>query len=94
MALGGNSAASAASAAIDHVRDWVYGTNGKWTSMAVPSEGLYGESKGLYFSYPVVCKNGDYEIVKGLSIDDFSRQRLEETNKELLGERDGVKAQL
>lgn len=62
--------------------------------MAVPSEGLYGESKGLYFSYPVVIKNGEYEVVKGLSVDAFSQKRLEETNKELLGERDGVKAQL
>jgi len=93
-ARGASSAASAASAAIDHVRDWVLGTNGQWTSMGVLSEGLYGEAKGLYFSYPVICKGGDYTVVKGLKIDDFSRKRLDETNKELLEEREGVKPQL
>lgn len=89
-ARGASSAASAASAAIDHMRDWIRGTNGQWVSMAVWSEGLYGESKGTYFSYPVICKNGDYQIVKGLTIDAFSRARLDETNKELLSEKEAV----
>eukprot|EP01112_Ceratiomyxa_fruticulosa_P013749 TRINITY_DN3883_c0_g1_i1.p1 TRINITY_DN3883_c0_g1~~TRINITY_DN3883_c0_g1_i1.p1 ORF type:complete len:332 (+),score=85.29 TRINITY_DN3883_c0_g1_i1:874-1869(+) len=66
-----SSAASAASAAIDHMRDWTYGTNGKWTSMAIYSEGDYGADKGLYFSYPVICSNGNYNVVKGLELDAY-----------------------
>jgi malate dehydrogenase len=91
-ARGQSSAASAASAAIDHVRDWVRGTpDGDWVSMAVPSDGSYGIKEGVIYSYPVTCKNGDYQLVQGLSIDEFSRQRMDATHKELLEERDGVK---
>jgi len=91
-ARGASSAASAASAAIDHVRDWVLGTpDGDWVSMAVPSDGSYGIAAGVIYGYPVTCKNGDYQIVQGLSINDFSRQRMDATLKELLEERDGVK---
>ncbi|MFI4914708.1 MAG: malate dehydrogenase [Steroidobacterales bacterium] len=91
-ARGSSSAASAASAALDHVRTWMSGTaEGDWTSMAIPSDGSYGIKEGLIYSYPVTCKNGDYQIVPGLSIDAFSRQRMDATEKELLEERDGVK---
>ena len=91
-ARGASSAASAASAAIDHVRDWVLGTpDGDWVSMAVPSDGSYGIPAGVIYGYPVTCKNGDYQIVQGLSINEFSRQRMDATLKELLEERDGVK---
>jgi malate dehydrogenase len=91
-ARGASSAASAASAAIDHVRDWVLGTKeGDWVSMAVPSDGSYGIPTGVIYGYPVTCKNGDYQIVQGLSINEFSRQRMDATHKELLEERDGVK---
>jgi malate dehydrogenase len=91
-ARGASSAASAASAAIDHVRDWVKGTaDGDWASMAVPSDGSYGIPAGVIYGYPVTCKNGDYQIVQGLAINDFSRERLTATHKELLEERDGVK---
>ncbi len=91
-ARGASSAASAASAAIDHVRDWVKGTaDGDWVSMGVPSDGSYGIPAGVIYGFPVTCKNGDYQIVQGLSVNDFSRQRMEATHKELLEERDGVK---
>src|SRR4051812_23428253 len=91
-ARGQSSAASAASAAIDHVRDWVRGTpDGDWTSMAVPSDGSYGIKEGLIYSYPVTCRNGEYQVVQGLSIDEFSRGRMDATEKELREERDGVK---
>jgi len=91
-ARGASSAASAASAAIDHVRDWVNGTaDGDWVSMGVPSDGSYGIAEGVIYGYPVTCKNGDYQIVQGLSINDFSRQRMDATHKELLEEREGVK---
>jgi len=94
-ARGVSSAASAASAAIDHMRDWTFGTNGQWTSMAVLSDGSYGATKGLYFSYPVVIDNkGQYSIVQGLNLDEFSKQKFDATHKELLGERDGVKDKL
>ncbi|MEZ5475015.1 MAG: malate dehydrogenase [Steroidobacteraceae bacterium] len=90
-ARGASSAASAASAAIDHVRDWVRGTAaGDIVSMAVPSDGSYGIRDGVIYSYPVVCKNGDYQIVQGLSIDEFSRKRMDASLAELLEERDGV----
>ena len=83
---------SAASAAIDHVRDWVRGTpDGDWTSMAVPSDGSYGIKEGLIYSYPVTCRNGEYQVVQSLSVDDFSRGRMDATEKELREERDGVK---
>jgi malate dehydrogenase (NAD) (EC 1.1.1.37) len=91
-ARGASSAASAASAAIDHIRDWVKGTpDGTWVSMAVPSDGSYGIPEGVIYGYPVTCKNGQYQIVQGLEINEFSRQRLDATHKELLEERDGVK---
>jgi malate dehydrogenase len=91
-ARGASSAASAASAAIDHVRDWVKGTpDGDWVSMGVPSDGSYGIPEGVIYGYPVTCKNGEYQIVQGLSINDFSRLRMDATHKELLEEREGVK---
>jgi malate dehydrogenase len=91
-ARGASSAASAASAAIDHIRDWVLGTpDGDWVSMAVPSDGSYGIPAGVIYGYPVTCKNGEYQIVQGLAINEFSRQRMDATYKELLEERDGVK---
>jgi malate dehydrogenase len=91
-ARGSSSAASAASAAIDHVHDWVKGTTaGGWVSMAVPSDGSYGIPAGVIYGYPVTLKNGDYQIVQGLAINEFSRQRMDATLKELLEERDGVK---
>ncbi len=91
-ARGASSAASAASAAIDHVRDWVKGSpEGDSLSMGIPSDGSYGIPEGVIYSYPVICRNGAYEIVKGLAIDDFSRKRMDATHAELLEERDGVK---
>jgi malate dehydrogenase len=91
-ARGASSAASAASAAIDHVRDWVKGSaDGDWVSMAVPSDGSYGIPQGVIYGFPVTCRNGDYQIVQGLAINDFSRTRMDATYKELLEERDGVK---
>ncbi|KYQ88543.1 malate dehydrogenase [Tieghemostelium lacteum] len=90
-ARGLSSAASAASAAIDHMRDWTFGTNGQWTSMAVYSDGSYGADKGLYFSFPVIVdKNGKYEIVQNIKLDQFSQERFDVTRKELLSEKDGV----
>jgi malate dehydrogenase len=94
-ARGSSSAASAASAAIDHVHTWVHGTEeGNWVSMAVPSDGSYGIAAGVIYSYPVTVRNGDYQIVPGLSVDDFSRKRMDASHAELLEERDGVKALL
>jgi malate dehydrogenase len=93
-ARGLSSAASAGSSAIDHMRDWTHGTNGQWTSMGVYSDGSYGADKGLYFSFPVVCKNGSYEIVKDLKLDDFSKERFELTRKELLSEKAAVESML
>jgi len=91
-ARGSSSAASAANAAIDHMRTWALGTNGdNWVSMGVYSDGSYGIAKGLIYSFPVRCKNGDWEIVQGLSIDAFSQQKLQATEKELSEERDAVK---
>jgi len=91
-ARGQSSAASAASSAIDHVRDWVRGTpEGDWVSMAVPSDGSYGIGEGVIYSYPVTCTDGQYAVVQGLAIDEFSRERMDATHKELLEERDGVK---
>jgi malate dehydrogenase len=91
-ARGTSSAASAASAALDHVRDWMSGTPpGDWVSMAIASDGSYGIAEGVIYSYPVTCKNGEYSIVQGLSISDFSRDKMLETRRELLEERDGVK---
>ena len=90
-ARGASSAASAASAAIDHVRDWALGTpDGDWVSMAVPADGSYGIEPGIVYSYPVRCKGGDYEVVQGLDINDFSRGRMDETEKELREERAAI----
>jgi len=91
-ARGASSAASAASAAIDHVRDWVLGSAANdWVSMGIPSDGSYGIPEGVVYSYPVVCTGGKYEIVQGLEINEFSRARMMATDKELREERDGVK---
>jgi len=91
-ARGASSAASAASAAIDHVRTWMLGSPaGDFVSMAVPADGSYGIAEGIVFSYPVTTANGGYSIVQGLAVNDFSRARLAATEKELREERDGVK---
>jgi malate dehydrogenase len=91
-ARGLSSAASAANAAIDHVRTWTMGTaDGDWVSMATPSDGSYGVPEGLVSSFPVTCSGGRYEIVQGLDIDDFSRARIDATAAELASERDAVK---
>lgn len=91
QARGASSAASAASAAIDHMRDWALGTlEGDWVSMAIPSDGSYGIPEGLVYSYPCVCKNGDFEIVQGLDINEFSRSKMDATARELAEERDAV----
>jgi malate dehydrogenase len=90
-ARGASSAASAASAAIDHVRSWASGTpEGDWVSMAVPSDGSYGIAPGIVYSVPCVCENGDYRIVQDLEIDDFSRSRMDATEAELREERAAV----
>ncbi len=89
-ARGLSSAASAASAAVDHMRDWVMGSDGKWVSMGVPSDGSYGIEPGVVYGYPCVCKNGGYEIVQGLSVDEFSRGRMDATNAELREERAAI----
>lgn len=90
-ARGLSSAASAANAAIDHIRDWVLGSNGRWVTMGVPSDGSYGIPEGIMYGVPVTCANGKYERVKGLEIDDFSRSKMDATLKELQEERDAVK---
>jgi malate dehydrogenase len=91
-ARGASSAASAASAAIDHVRDWVAGTaEGDWVSMAVPSDGSYDVPAGVIYGYPVACRDGAYQIVQGLAVDEFSRGRMDTSHRELIDERDGVK---
>lgn len=90
-ARGASSAASAASAAIDHMNSWALGTpGGDWVSMAVPSDGSYGIAPGVIYGYPVTCKGGKYKIVQGLKINDFSRARMDATDKELREERAGV----
>jgi len=90
-ARGLSSAASAANAAIDHMRDWVTGTNGKWITMGIASDGSYGIPDGTMYGFPVTCAGGKYQIVKGLEIDEFSRGKMDATLKELQEERDGVK---
>jgi len=91
-ARGTSSAASAASAALDHIHDWVLGTEaGDWVSMGIPSDGSYGIPEGVIYSYPVTCKGGEYSIVQGLDINEFSREKMTATHRELLEERDGVK---
>jgi len=90
-ARGASSAASAASAAIDHMRDWALGTPGDdWVSMAIPADGSYGIEQGIIYSFPVRCSGGNYEIVQDLEIDDFSRARMDETEKELREERAAI----
>ncbi|MBB3059988.1 malate dehydrogenase [Microbulbifer rhizosphaerae] len=90
-ARGASSAASAANAAIDHMRDWALGTaEGDWVSMGIYSDGSYGIQEGLIYSYPCTCKNGDWEIVQGLEINDFSRGKMAATEQELAEERDAV----
>ena len=90
-ARGASSAASAASAAIDHMHDWALGSaEGDWVSMGIPADGSYGVAPGVVYSYPVRCRNGDYEIVQGLAINDFSRERMQATEKELREERAAI----
>jgi malate dehydrogenase len=94
-ARGLSSAASAANAAIDHVRDWISGSrDGDWVTMGVPSDGSYGVAEGVIFGYPVTCRGGQYQVVKGIEISEFSRKRMDGTLKELHEERDSVKALL
>ena len=90
-ARGLSSAASAANAAIDHIRDWVLGSNGEWVTMGIPSDGSYGIPEGIIYGFPVTTVNGEYTIVQGLEIDEFSRSKMTNTLNELLEERDGVK---
>ena len=90
-ARGLSSAASAANAAIDHMRDWVLGTGGRWVTMGIPSDGSYGIPEDTMYGFPVTCANGEYTMIKGLEIDEFSRARMDNTLKELNEERDGVK---
>jgi len=89
-ARGLSSAASAANAAIDHVRDWVLGTNGRWVTMGVASDGSYGVPQDVIYGVPVTCAGGDYQVIQDLPIDEFARARMDNTLKELLEERDGV----
>jgi malate dehydrogenase len=90
-ARGASSAASAASAAIDHMHDWALGTpDGDWVSMAIPADGSYGIEPGIVYSFPVHCRDGEYEVVQGLSIDEFSRGRMETTESELREERAAI----
>jgi len=90
-ARGASSAASAASAAIDHIRNWALGTpSGDWVSMSVPADGSYGIAPGVIYSFPCVCEGGDYRIVQGLDIDEFSRERMDATDTELREERAAV----
>ncbi len=92
-ARGASSAASAASAAIDHVHDWVVGTDGRWVSMGVPSDGSYGIEEGIICGFPCTCAGGQYEIVQGLDLDAFSREKIDASVLELAGERDTVASQ-
>ena len=89
-ARGLSSAASAANAAIDHVRDWLLGSNGRWVTMGIPSDGSYGIPEGVMYGFPVTTQNGEYSIVRDLPIDDFSRERMNKTLAELEEERAGV----
>ena len=91
-ARGLSSAASAANAAIDHIRDWISGSrDGDWVTMGVPSDGSYGIPEGVIYGYPVTTRNGSYQIVKGIELSEFSRKRMDATLKELHEERDGVR---
>jgi malate dehydrogenase len=93
-ARGLSSAASAANAAIDHVRDWLAGSNGEWVTMGVPSDGSYGIPQDVMYGFPVTAANGEYALVQGLEIDAFSRERMDATLKELEEERAGVSSLL
>lgn len=90
-ARGLSSAASAANAAIEHIRDWVLGTGGRWVTMGVPSDGSYGIPQDVVYGFPVTCADGEYEVVRDLAIDEFSRSKMDAALKELLEERDAVK---
>jgi malate dehydrogenase len=92
-ARGASSAASAASAAVDHVHDWVAGTNGSWVSMGIASDGSYDVPEGLISGFPCTCENGKYEIVQGLDLDAFSREKIDASIAELVSERDTVESQ-
>jgi malate dehydrogenase len=83
VARGLSSAASAANAAIDHMRDWLMGTNGRWVTMGIPSDGSYGIPKGIMYGFPATCSAGEYRIVAGLEIDEFSRERMQRSLQEL-----------
>jgi malate dehydrogenase len=89
-ARGLSSAASAANAAIDHMRDWALGTNGKWVTMGIPSDGQYGIPKDTMFGFAVTCEGGEYKLVEGLTIDAFSQERINKTLAELQDEQKGV----
>ena len=89
-ARGLSSAASAASAAIDHMRDWILGSEGEWTTMGVPSDGSYGIPEGVIYGFPTICANGDYQIIPDLQIDDFSRSKMNNTLQELEEERGAI----
>ena len=94
-ARGASSAASAASAAIDHMHDWALGTpDDDWVSMAIPADGSYGIEPGIIYSYPVRCSGGNYEIVQGLEVDDFSQSRMDVTETELREERAAIESLL
>jgi malate dehydrogenase len=93
-ARGASSAASAANAAIDHMRDWALGTNGKWVTMGIPSDGSYGIPQDIVYGVPVTCANGAYTRVTGLAIDDYSRSMMDKTLAELLEEQAGVAGML
>jgi malate dehydrogenase len=89
-ARGLSSAASAANAAIDHIHDWHLGTNGKWVTMGIPSDGSYGIPEGIIYGVPVTCENGEYQLIQGLEVDAYSRERMDFTLNELLEEKAGV----
>ena len=90
-ARGLSSAASAANAAIDHMHDWILGTNGKWVTMGIASKGEYGIPAEVIYGFPVICENGEYKMIEGLEVDEFSRERMNHTLNELLEEQAGVK---
>lgn len=93
-ARGSSSAASAANAAIDHMHDWILGTNGEWVTMGVPSDGSYGIPEGVIYGVPVTCENGEYKRVTDLEIDEFSKEKMQATLQELLEERDAVSSMI
>ena len=93
-ARGASSAASAANAAIDHMRDWALGSNGGWVTMGAVSDGCYGIPEGMIYGFPCTCTAGKYEVIKDLEIDEFSRERMDFTLNELKEERDGVQSLL